>query len=190
MKNIAIFGSARSGKSTLSVMISKKFPNYHIIVGDDIRWTFSRVLPDNNINSKGGSGMKEDFPNFLSALFYKLSKRYDEEFGYIVETCDITPEKANKLFNKEETILLFMGTPKQSVEEHFNEIRKYETEKDWTYGRSDEEILYHSNYWIGKSREHEKECEKLKIWYVDTSLNRMEVLENNLKKIEKIILNS
>lgn len=78
MKNIAIFGSSRSGKSTLSKMISKKFPNYHIISGDDIRNTFSDVLPQNNINSKGGSGMVEDFPNFLSTLFYKSVKNFRE----------------------------------------------------------------------------------------------------------------
>ena len=66
VKNIAIFGSSRSGKSTLAKMISKKHPNYHIIIGDDIRWAFQEVLPKNNINSKGGIGMLEDFPNFLS----------------------------------------------------------------------------------------------------------------------------
>ncbi len=70
VKNIAIFGSSRSGKSTLAKMISKKHPNYHIIIGDDIRWAFQEVLP-NNINSKDGIGMLEDFPNFLSCLFHK-----------------------------------------------------------------------------------------------------------------------
>ena len=54
MKNIAIFGSSRSGKSTLAKMISKKYSNYHIIIGDDIRWAFQEVLSNNNINSKGG----------------------------------------------------------------------------------------------------------------------------------------
>ncbi len=54
MKNIAIFGSSRSGKSTLAKMISKKYSNYHILIGDDIRRVFQEVLPNNNINSKGG----------------------------------------------------------------------------------------------------------------------------------------
>lgn len=188
MKNIAIFGSARAGKSTLSVMISKKFPNYHIISGDDIRGTFNEVLPNNNINSKGGSGMIDDFPNFLSTLFYRSIKRNNDEFGYIVETCDITPKKAKELFSKDNTILLFIGTPNQSIEKHFDDIKKYETSKDWTYGRSDERIMEHCKYWIPKSKEYENECKKLDIWYVDTSFNRMEVLENTLNMIEKMIL--
>lgn len=163
MKNIAIFGSSRSGKSTLSRMISKKFPNYHIISGDDIRNTFADVLPQNNINSKGGSGMVEDFPNFLSTLFYKSIKGNNEEFGYIVETCDITPNKAKELFSKGNTILLFIGTSNQTVEDHFNEIKKYQTQKDWSYGRSDERIMEHCKYWIPKSKEYERECRKLNI---------------------------
>lgn len=188
MKNIAIFGSSRSGKSTLSKMISKKYPNYHIIIGDDIRWAFQETLPNNNINSKGGTGMVEDFPNFLSCLFYKSIKRNKGIFNYIVETCDITPQKASKLFNKEDTVLLFLGTPNQTIKQHFEEIRKYETENDWTYNRNDEHILEHSKHWITKSKEYEKECKELNIWYVDTSFNRTEVLENTFHMLEKTIL--
>ena len=62
------------------------------------------------------------------------------------------------MFNREDTILLFLGTPRQTIDEHFNEIKKYQTEKDWTYDRSDEHILEHSKYWINKSKEYEKEC--------------------------------
>lgn len=187
MKNVAIFGSSRSGKSTLAKMISKKYPNYHIIIGDDIRRTFQEVLPNNNINSKGGIGMLEDFPKFLSYLFYKSIKRNEGEINYIVETCDITPNKAYQLFNRDDTILLFLGTPRQTINEHFNEIKKYQTEKDWTYNRSDEEIWEHSKHWISKSKEYEKESKKFNIWYVDTSFNREKILNANLEKIEKML---
>lgn len=188
MKNIAIFGSSRAGKSTLSKMISKKYPNYHIYGGDDIRWAFQQILPNNNINMYEGIGMKEDFPNFLSCLFYKSIKRNKGEINYIVETCDITPKKAHELFNRDDTIIIFLGIPRQTVEEHFKEIRKYQTEKDWTYNRSDDEILEHAKHWISKSKQYEKECKELNIWYVDTSFNRMETIENTFNMIEKIIL--
>lgn len=190
MKNIAIFGSARSGKSTLSKMIAKKYSNYHIIIGDDIRWAFQQVLPANNINSKGGIGMVEDFPNFLACLFYKSIKRNKSEINYIVETCDMTPKKAYELFVNDDTILLFLGTSHMTVQEHFKEIRKFETEKDWTYGRSDEYMLDDCEYWINKSKEYEKECKNLNIWYVDTSFNREDVLKETLDKIEQIQENS
>lgn len=190
MKNIAIFGSSRSGKSTLSKMISKKLPNYHIIVGDDIRWAFQETLPENHINSKCGKGMVNDFPKFLASYFYKSSKRNEGEFSYIVETCDITPCKAKEFFNSENTILIFLGTPKQSEKEHFEEIRKYQTEKDWTFDKNDEEIAEHCKYWINGSKTFEKECKDLNIWFVDTSINHMEVLDETLSKIEKMILDN
>lgn len=190
MKNIAIFGSARSGKSTLAKMISKKLPNYHIIVGDDVRGAFQDTLPQNNINSKGGQGMIDDFPKFLSAYFYRSIRRNRGIFNYIVETCDICPEKANQYFNREDTIIIYLATPSLSVAEHFKEIRKYETERDWTFDRDDKEIAEHCKYWINVSKTFEKECKDLNIWFVDTSISRVEVLEETLRKIEKIILDN
>ncbi len=183
MKSIAIFGSSRSGKSTLAKMIAKKYQNYHIIIGDDIQWAFQETLPNNNINNSGGSGMIHDFPNFLSCLFYKSMKRNQGELNYIVESCDITPNKANDLFNNNNTILLFLGTPNQTPEEYFHDIKKYQTKKDWTFDRSDEHLLKHSKHWIEKSKEYQSECKKLGIWFVDTSFNREKVLQETLEKI-------
>lgn len=188
MKNIAIFGSSRSGKSTLSKMICKKYPHYHIIIGDDIRYAFQVVLPNNHISNTGGSGMKDDFPNFLACLFYKSIKRNRGIFNYIIDTCNMTPEKAKELFNRDDTIILFLGTPKQTIRQHFDEVRSYETDSDWTYDRTDEEIIEHSRHSIEKSIEQEKECKKLNIWYVDTSFNRDDVLKDTLNTIEKMII--
>lgn len=185
MKNIAIFGSSRAGKSTLSKMISKKYPNYHIIIGDDLRSTFTEVFPDLNINSENGSGMKDDFPEFLSHLFHKNIKRNQGQFNYIVETCDITPEKAVSKFQREDTIILFLGITQLNVKQHFQEIRKYETKKDWTYGRTDESLLEHCQFWIQKSKEYEEKCRQFNIWYVDTSFDREEVLNHTFAEIEK-----
>lgn len=187
MKNIAIFGASRSGKSTLSRMIAKKHPNYHIIVGDDIKSTFFEILPENDINSKNGEGMKGDFQRFLSCLFYKNIKRNKGYFNYIVETCDMEPHQAMELFNREDTIIVFLGIPKQSAEENLKEIKTYETERDWTFGRSTEYLLEHSKHWTEKSRQFEKECKDLSIWFVDTSNNRNDVLENTMIELEKII---
>lgn len=190
MKNIAIFGSSRSGKSTLAKMIVKKYPNYQMYIGDDIRWAFQEVFPSLNINSKGGSGMKEDFPKYIANLFYKSIKRNKGTFNYIVETCDIYPAKAKELFEKDDTIILFLGISSLSIKEHFNEIRKYETEEDWTYDRTDEKILEHCNYWIPQSKKIEEECRKLNLWYVDTSFNRMEVLQETLNLLEQKMLDN
>lgn len=187
MKNIAIFGSARSGKSTLSKMIAKKYTNYQIYIGDDIRGAFADVFPLLNINSKGGSGMLKDFPEYVSNLFHRSIKRNAGEYNYIVETCDIKPAKAKELFVRDDTIVLFLGVSNLTIEQHFKNIREYENENDWTYGRTDASILEHCNYWIPESKKIKQECKKLGLWYIDTSINRQKVLEDLLVKIEKIM---
>ena len=81
-----------------------------------------------------------------------------------------------------------MGIPNQTAQQHFSEIRKYQTERDWTYHRSDEHILKHAKKWIERSKEYEEECKKLNIWYVDTSVDREKVLQDTLETIAKKIL--
>lgn len=187
MKNIAIFGSSRSGKSTLAKMISEKYPNYHIIEGDCIRWSFQKTLPNTNINSKNGRGMKEDFPNFLATLFYTVIENNDTNINYIIETCDITPNKAKELFSKDNTIILFLGTPNHSISEHIKIIRANQTEKSWCYQKSNEYLINHSKKWLDRSKQYQEECNKLGIWYVDTSFNVNKVLKDTLRKIEKMM---
>lgn len=187
MKNIAIFGASRAGKSTLADRICEKFPHYHIIIGDAIRGAFSEVLPQNNINSKGGSGMIEDFPQFLAFVFHRSIKKSGESFNYILDTCDISPEKAKELFDREDTQIIFLGFPKQTEEDHLNLIKQYETKKDWTYGRTEEYMKEHAKRWTENSRYFEQKCKELGIWFVDTSWNREKVLDETMKKLEKAL---
>lgn len=46
-------------------MIKQKFSNYNIIDSDCVQATFEKILPQANINHFGGSGMIEDFLNFV-----------------------------------------------------------------------------------------------------------------------------
>lgn len=187
MKNIVIFGSSRAGKSTLSKMIFHAHPSFQIYVGDDIRGAFQNIIPELQINSKGGKGMEETFPAFISFLFYKSIKRNIGVFNYILETCDITPKLAKKYFDRDDTIIIFLATPRLSDEEWFNQVRFYETERDWTFGRSDEEIRTTAGHWTKASRQFEKECKEENIWFVDTSFDRERVLAETLQKLEKIL---
>ncbi len=188
MKNIAIFGASRSGKSTLAHMICKKYPNYNLIIGDAIRKAFSEVLPQNNINSQiGSSGMLEDFPKFLSYVFYRSIKKIDGDFNYIIDTCDISPEKANELFYRDDTLIIFLGYPHQTEKEHLIQIKKYEKETDWTYGQTEEYMKGHAKHWTSRSKYFEHTCKELGIWFVDTSFNREKVLEETMRQIETLI---
>ena len=188
MKNIAIFGASRSGKSTLAKMIYKKYPNYQIITGDIIRKAFSEILPQNNINNKYGSGMLDDFPRFLAYIFNRSIKKNGKDFNYIIDTCDISPEKAKDLFDTQDTIIIFLGFPKQTEEEHLIQIKKYQNKDDWTFNKTPEYMIKHAERWTLKSREFEKKCKELDICFIDTSFNREQALKEAMQILENQIL--
>ncbi len=188
MKNIVILGASRAGKSTLTKMICEKYPNYNVIIGDAVRKAFSEILPQNNINNNNGSGMIEDFPKFLAYMFYRSIKICDRKFNYIIDSCDILPEKAKELFEKEDTIIIFLGFPKLTEEEHFYQIKQYQKNTDWTYNKDDDFMKEHVKRWIAKSKYFEKKCKELDIWFVDTSFDREKVLNDTMQILEKIIM--
>lgn len=183
MKNIAIFGSSRAGKSTLTRMINEIYPIYHIISGDSIRDAFQYELPQNEINKYGGQGMKEDYARFCASLFRNQSKRNKEYFNYIFDSCDVSVVNALKYFKDDNTIILFLGYSKITPEEALLNYRKYEKKGDWTCNRTDEELLEHAKHWIENSKIFENDCKLNKVKYVDTSYNRKEILEHLIKEI-------
>lgn len=190
MKNIAIFGASRSGKSTLAKMICKKYPNYHIIIGDAIRKAYSEFLPQNNINNKEAAGIIEDkdFSKFLACIFHRSIYKSQGDYNYIIDACDISPENAKELFERQDTKIIFLGYPKQTEEEHLIQIKKYEKKSDWSYYKTEEYMKKHAKIWTSYSREFEEKCKKLDICFVDTSFNRDKVLNETMNELEKIIL--
>ncbi len=183
MKNIAIFGSSRAGKTTLAKMIARRYPRYQFMVADILIGTFERVLPQLQINHDGGRGMEEDFPRFLGSLYRRTIENGAGEFGYIVESCDITPEQAMKYFVADDVMMVFLATPSLSARKSFEMVRKYEREGDWTLKRTDEELLAQRAHWVQRSRDFARECEERGIWFVDTSYDRERVLEEVIGKL-------
>lgn len=183
MKNIAIFGASRAGKTTLAREINKIYPNYHIINGDSIRKAFQEELPQNDINKYNGKGMKEDFAKFSAAFFKDEIERNKNCYNYIFDSCDISVENALKFFKEDNIIILFLGYTELTEQQSLNNYRMYEKQDDWTYKRTDEELLEHARVWIENSRNFKKECIEKNIEYVDTSFNRESVLEHLREKL-------
>lgn len=178
MKNLVILGASRSGKTTLAREVNKQYPNYHIINGDSIRHTFERVLPQNEINKRNGKGMREDFAKFSAELFKNEIKRNNGFYNYIFDSCDISVENAIKYFKDESTIIIYLGYSQISEKEALSNYRKYEKSGEWTFNRTDEELLIHAKTWINNSKIFKSECELNNIKYIDTSYDREKILEN------------
>ena len=65
--------------------------------------------------------------------------------------------------------IYYLGYPNIDPREKFNIIRKYDTEKDWSYSRTDEELLDICKKLVLMSKEIEEECNNLDIKFIDTS---------------------
>ena len=187
MKDIVILGSARAGKTTLARKINKIYPNYHIINGDCIRQAFQTALPQTKIGMREWEGKKEDFAKFTATFFKEEIKWNKGHYNYIFENCDISAENAIKYFQDESTIILFLGYSNLNKEKVFNNWKKYDTPEDWTYKKTDDELLKYAEQYVKDSKEFQTECEKYHIKYVDTSYNREKILKELLEEIINII---
>lgn len=183
MKNIVILGVARSGKTTLSRMITEKFSNYQILNGDCIRSTFQKVFPEVGINKFKGHGMKNDFALFCSELFKNEIKYNKNYYNYIFESCDISPYNARKFFCNNDTSVIFLIYPSLNVNEIIYNYKYYAEKGDYMLKKTEEEILDRAQMWLEKSKQFKLECEQNNIRYIDVSYNRNEVFKKIIDEL-------
>lgn len=183
MKNVVILGVARAGKTTLARMIANEYKNYQVINGDCIRTSFQNIFPQIEINKYCGEGMKEKFSLFCSELLKQEITQNENHFNYIFESCDIIPENAIKYFNLDNTIIIFLGYPKLSVEEIIYNYKNYAEENDYMLKKTDEEIRNRAILWLEKSKEYQKKCKEYNIRYIDVSYSRNHIFYKFIQEL-------
>ena len=183
MKNIVILGVARAGKTTLAKLIANKYKKYQIINGDCIRNSFQNIFPQIEINKFGGEGMKEKFSLFCSELLEQEIIQNKDYFNYIFESCDVTPENARKHFSLNNTIVVFLGYPKLSVEQIIYNYKNYAEENDYMLKKTDGEIMNRAILWLQKSKEYQEQCKLYNIKYIDVSYNRNNIFDEFIKDL-------
>ena len=185
MKNIIIFGEPRSGKSTLANMIVDRF-NYQVIHVDSIRDTFKKIYPELDIAPDRAIKNKK-FQLFLQEYLYRNTiKEERNKYGYVMEGCETSVCDCNELYNNDNNIIYFLGQINITSKELFNNIRNNDSNHDWTFNRSDDELMEICKKIILNSKKQKKECEKYHIKFIDTNCNRNKVLNEILNDIEII----
>lgn len=182
MKNIFIIGLPRTGKTTLSEMISKQIPNYHIINIDAIREAFFEVMPQ-EINYKEKIGMKDKFPEFLSSYVAHENEWNKGKFAYIIEGYDLWPETIAKYFD--DYLIYALYYDNVTPESVLKEIRKYDQKEDWSYDKDDEYMLDFLRRYTNRIHMYKQECQKYNIKLFDTSKNRKEILTDIVNEIKE-----
>ncbi len=186
MKNIYIFGVPRSGKSTLANMIFEEL-GYLIISSDCIRNSFRDIFPELNINPKTAMYNRK-FQLYLKEIIHNYEingkKKYN---GIVLEGCDINIEICNELYNDGNNIIIYLGTENITPNEFVKNMRANDTNLDWTKKIDDKQLLEHAKLYIENSKINKKRCKEFGYYFVDTSINREEVLKEILNKIKTII---
>ena len=176
--HVIIAGAARSGKTTLSLMLNKYgYTHYKM---DSIKRGICESYE-----------LKYDDWKDISPIMCRIINRViednktDTNFGYekyLFDTPFLYP-KDIEMINTLDTVVIFMGYAHIGVDDELKEIRLNDKEHYWTSKIDDDELRRWTYDNIEFSKYLESECKRLNIKYFDTSKNRNQVLKEALDYI-------
>ena len=184
-KNILIIGPGRAGKTTLSKMISKRY-GYSIISIDDIV-TALKAFPNLHISWDGDHvKIAEQMADFLAIYLTELAEgpKFYDGCKTVIEGTDIDFERLLPRIDRNKYLLLGLTYNKMSKEELFSTVRKYDTEDDWTYYLSDEQLADYCEEVVERNSFFSQKFQEYNIPSVDTSTDRDAVLAQLLEDLE------
>ena len=188
MKNILIMGIGRAGKTTLSKMIKDRCNSYNLLHSDSLKWAIIRAKDKEAYYRKNVDKQKEYehgdfFQRTLLEFFNSLIIKDTSNYGYILESGQLSVEYVKKMIDFSNTIVVCLGLGNLTKEEMVMQCLKYDTKESWTYGLPKDYLLKHASDWYQSNEVLKKECLKYDIKYVDTSKNRYEILESLAEEI-------
>ena len=181
--NIIIAGVPRAGKSTVSHLLSKKYGYQHISM-DSIVAGFEKCFPETGVNTYQGLSSLETLrvisgkmAPFVRAMLD--SSEYDEfETGMVLDMYQLLPEDYDRHIRGANCEIAYFITSDVSPEERFLIQKKYDTEKDYSFYKSDEELREGAECIVEQSIIMRKQCEQLGLKYYETATER----EQNIQR--------
>ena len=181
--NIIIAGVPRAGKSTVSHLLSKQFGYQHISM-DSIIAGFEKCFPETGVNTYQGLSSLETLRVISSKMapFVRAmldSAEYDEfEPGMVLDMYQLLPEDYDRHIRGANCEIAYFITSDVSPEERFLIQKKYDTEKDYSFYKSDEELREGAECIVEQSIIMRKQCEQLGLKYYETATER----EQNIQR--------
>ena len=178
MKNNSIIaGVPRAGKSTVSHLLSKRYGYQHISM-DSIIAGFEKCFPETGVNTYQGLSSLETLRVISSKMapFVRAmldSGEYDEfEPGMVLDMYQLLPEDYDKFIRGANCEIAYFITSDVSPEERFLIQKKYDTEKDYTFYKSDDELREGAEYIVEQSIMMKEQCERYGLPYYETAKQR------------------
>ena len=175
--NLIVAGVPRAGKSTVARLLSKRC-GYHHISMDSIIAGFEKCFPETGVNTYAGLSSMETLQiisgkmaPFVRAMLD--SGEYDKsEPGMVLDMYQLLPEDYDRFIRGANGDIVYFVTSDVTPEERFEIQKKYDTEKDYTFYKSDEELRENAQYIVEQSLLMKEQCEKYGLPCYETAKDR------------------
>ena len=202
MKNIIIVGPSRSGKSTLAKRINEEL-GFFVLSTDKLVAIFENAYPNLDIRLNWDRDKTtENLATFLGHFLGMFSADdgkglLDYSHGTVKENHFVL-EGAYYDFEKVENILKLYGIEnikdrfhliglvqrEKSADDFYSDFKKFDTEDDWTYSLSDDELKNVSEEAVSYNEEMYEKLTEYGFDIYDTSKDRDKVFAEILERIK------
>lgn len=185
-KNILIIGASRTGKTTLSQILNKEL-GYNIINLDNIICGIEDAFPELGIrHDYNDRKVATIFAPFLVKYLKELSEGpiFYNDNQFVLEGVYVDFENVLPSIDKEKYEIIGLTYNDITKEKLFENIKKNDTEDDWTYYVNDEELKGDVNYFIEYNKYFDQKFKEYGIKTYDVSINRNLVFEKIIKDLK------
>ena len=194
MKNIIIAGSPRSGKSTLARRINKEL-NHYVISVDKLVAVFQEAYPQLDIRlnwdrEKTTDNIAAFLGNYIGMFsssdgrgLLPYSHGAVEGNRFVLEGSYFNFEKILPVLKKYEIqdlennfVLVGLVQNNKTVDDFVSDLKKYDTEDDWTYNFGDDDLRKVCEDVISFGHSMSEHLVKYGFTIYDTSMEREQVL--------------
>lgn len=185
--NIIIAGVPRAGKSTISHRLAKRYGYQHISM-DSIIAGFEECFPETGVNTYAGLSSMDTLhlisgkmAPFVRAMLE--SGEYDEfQPGMVLDIYQLLPEDYMKHIHGANCEIAYFLTSDVTPEERLAIQKRYDTPKDYTFYKPDEELREGAVYIVEQSILMKEQCQKYSLPYFETARDRERMFEYFLEQ--------
>ncbi len=184
--NLIIAGVPRAGKSTVAHLLASRYGYQHVSM-DSIIAGFEKCFPDTGVSTYQGLSSKDTLrvisgkmAPFVRAMLE--SGEYDEfKPGMVLDMYQLLPEDYDRFIRGANCDIVYFITSDVTPEERFAIQKKYDTEKDYTFYKSDEELREGAEYIVEQSILMKAQCEQYGLPFYETAHEREQAIQRFLR---------
>jgi len=192
-KNILVLGPSRAGKTTLTKKLNEEL-NYSVVCFDSIVHAFEQSFPQLGICfGEGAVNTATNLADFLAHYFNVLSHRAKEKNGvsFAAEGGYFDFDKILLAMKKydilKEFLCIGLVYNNKTPDELFNDIRKNDTEGDWSNNCDDETLKKCVNIFTEDNKLMYDKFRKHDFIIYDVSNNRDQILDKIVSDIKHML---